>query len=98
MATLSAIRELRYNNDFRNKIEGALLKQIVTILQENSGVANHAARLTWAKANMANTDPVILQVAALLAAAPSIQDTGANTTDAALDNAVGQVVNVLAVG
>lgn len=97
MATLANIRELRYDSVFKAHIEGALLKELITILTESAGATNHAARLAYAKSILGNTAMVVDEIAAVLAAHPTIQDTGAGTADATLATAVTQALNALAV-
>ena len=100
MATYTELYDLRSNSALRNKIAIACIVAAEAIRTEAGATANHANRLLWAKAVFAAPDiEAARMMMALLAqnsAATVGQITGA--TDAAIQTAVGNAVDVFATG
>lgn len=100
MATYQELYDLGSNSALRNRIAVACLIAAEAIRNEAAGTANHAARLVWAKAVFSGPESVatamLMAVLAQNAAATVAQITGA--TDATIQIAVGNAVNVFATG
>lgn len=100
MATYNELFSLRANDDLRNRIAVACVVQAETIRTEDDGTANHANRLLWAKQVFA--DPIgeaarmLWAILAQNKALTVAQITAA--TDAQIQTAVGNAVNVFATG
>ena len=100
MATYAELFTLRSNSDLKNKITVACIIAAESIRNEAPATANHDNRLLWAKAVFANpeveADRMLWAVFAQNASATVAQITGA--TDAAIQTAVNNAVNVFATG
>jgi hypothetical protein len=100
MATYLELRQLYGNGDLLNRIEVAAIIAADAVRVEDAGTTNHANRLLWAKATFTSSRSVAEQMLkALLAANKDLtvaQLTGA--TDASLQTAVNNAVNIFATG
>lgn len=100
MATYAELYDLRSNSDLRNKVLVACAVAAELIRLEAGATPNHANRLLWAKQVFANPDPVAAtMLQAVLAqnrTLTSAQIVGAS--DAAIQTAVNNAVDVLATG
>lgn len=100
MATYTELFGLRANDALRNRITVACIIAAEAVRVENESTANHANRLLWAKSVFANplaeSDRMLWAVLAQNAAITLAQITGA--TDAQIQTAVNNAVNVFATG
>ncbi len=100
MATYAEIYDLYNNAALRNRVSVACVLAANAIVGENVTMTNHANRLIWAKQvfvdPLAVAHTMLMVVLAANAAFTVAQITGA--TDAALQTAVNNAVNVLATG
>lgn len=100
MATYQELYDLYSNAALRNRVSVACVVAADAIRQEDAGVANHAARLAWAKqvfiAPDATAESMLKAVLAANKALSVAQITGA--ADAALQTAVSNAVNIFATG
>lgn len=99
MATYSELFDLKSNDTLKNKIAVACIIASEAIRTESAGTTNHAERLAWAKAVFANpaveSERMMWAVLAQNSAATVSQIT--NATDATIQTAVNNAVNVFAV-
>lgn len=99
MATYAELLTIATTGDaFKQKIKVACVVACDVIRAEDAGTTNHAARLAWARATLANPDAAAAQmVLAVLAqnrAYTAAQIAGAD--DATVQAAVNNAVNLLA--
>jgi len=99
MATYDELLLASEDPGLRKKVKVACVVASEAIRVENTGTANHAARLTWAKAVFANPEQeaarMLWAVLAQNKSATLAQITGAS--DATVQTAVDAAVNVFAV-
>lgn len=100
MATYDELLTASSNDALNRKVRVAVFVAAETVRTENTGVANHANRLVWAKSVFANPDleakRMIWAVLAQNKGATLAQITGAS--DAAVQTAVDAAVDVFATG
>jgi hypothetical protein len=100
MATYAELFDLKSNTAFKNKIAVACIVAAEAIRNELTSVANHANRLVWAasvfKTPEVESERMLWAVLAANKSATTAQITGA--TDATIQTAVDNAVNVFAVG
>lgn len=100
MATYAEIYDLRANSALKNKIAVACIIAAEAIRSEPTPTPNNANRLIWAKAVFASPDGE----AARMLMAVLAQNSGftvaqiTNATDAAIQTAVNNAINVFATG
>lgn len=100
MATYSELFDLRSDANLRNRITTAVAIQADVIRLENVNTANHANRLIWAKEAFVNPEAVANKMMwGILAANKNITpDQTKGVTDASLQTAVANLVDVFATG
>jgi len=86
---------LMSNQDFRGRVQVAVLKYADSIMIEASSVPAHNTRERWATQAMQNPQMVAGQIQPPTVMDPAVQQDGAAVTDAALQAAVEGVVNKL---
>lgn len=100
MATYQELYDLANDASLLNKVTTAVVMACEAIRTEAAGTTNHANRLLWAKAAMLN--PTIYALPMLRAAlAQNAALTKANiqsATDAALQTAITNVIDIFATG
>lgn len=98
MATYAELYDLRSDSALRNRVLVACAIAAEAIRIEDSGAANHAARLTWSKAVFADpnreAERMLWAVLAANKSATVAQITGAS--DATIQTAVNAAVNLFA--
>ena len=96
MAAYSELLLASENATLRNQVRVALIIAAQAVYTEDSGTANHAARLAWAKATILNptavVEPMLWAVLAQNAGFTLAQIQGA--TDATVQTAVAAAVNL----
>lgn len=90
------VYQLYHESNLKNRVEVAIAKAAVDIYKEDSGTANHAERLTWAKAAIQNTKTETERFIWGILADATIQTVGNSATDAQVISAVNAVVTALA--
>ena len=100
MATLAEIFALRGCSALRNRTAAACWKAAGDILNEAPETANHANRVTWAKAAMADNGEgaVVMQMFRSVCSNATIQGVGDAATDNDIQYVVNAVVNLFATG
>ncbi len=100
MATYTELFGLYSNSDLRNRVSVACIVAAETIRAEDPGIVNHANRLLWAKQVFeqpgAAAEAMLMAVLAANKALTASQIV--NATDAAIQTAVNNEVNVFATG
>jgi len=100
MATLSEIWTLLEDPTLKEKVSAACLVAAEAIRTEDSGTANHANRLKWAKSVLKNPvqagDDMLKAVLAANSSASLAAITGAS--DSTIQTAVDAAVNIFADG
>lgn len=97
MATYEQIAVQLENNPtaFQRKLRIAILKAAQFIRAEDGGTANHAQRLQWADAALANPPRTSLENMADLMLLDALADPGASDPDATADATVDAIVAAL---
>ena len=100
MATYLELRSLYGHGDLTNRIEVAVIVAAEKIRTEASDTANHANRLTWAKATFGGPRRAAEQMLMALLAANRASTTAAliGVSDTDLQTAVDNAVNIFADG
>lgn len=100
MATYLELKGLFNDSDLNDRVQVACLIASKAIKDEDVGTANHANRLTWAKAAFANPTTAATGMLKVLLAENSSLTTAQiqGATDAAIQAAVNGAVNVFADG
>lgn len=104
MATLLESYNLIYSSEFnglRSRIIAATGKAASTVLAEDVGTPNHAARLVWSEGALASEASLKesgLRLYFLLVTDPTVQDVAVSgaVTDAAIQAAVNARINLVA--
>jgi hypothetical protein len=92
MATLLELYNLRFTSqNLKNRTVAAIAKAAQDVLNEDAGTANHAARVAWASAALADTPTMAERMMWGMLANATIAAAG----DAATDNDIQFVVNSL---
>jgi hypothetical protein len=98
MATLLELLQAAANDVLKQKVRAACFIAAEKVRVESSGIANHTARLAWAKSVFANPEAegnrMVWAVVAQNSTATLAQITGAS--DAAVQTAVDAAVDVFA--
>jgi hypothetical protein len=99
MATYSELDELGRSPPLRDKVRAAIAVAANTIRQESSANPNHAERLAWAKAAVANLDGELNRFMPLVLAANKDLSKAqiAGAADSGIQTQVDGVVNFFAV-
>lgn len=98
MATYAELRGIFHDDVYRKKIQAALVDQATVVIQEDDGIANHAARLAFAFQVLEDPE----KPAAAMARAILLKNKGATlnqitgATDAAALTEVGVFCNEFA--
>lgn len=100
MATYSELRALFNHRDLQNKVQVACIIAAEAIRGESDQTANHANRLTWAKATFANPDAMAERILMSILAAYKTSTTATilGASDSAIQTAVDAAVNLFADG
>jgi hypothetical protein len=100
MATYLELHSLWANDSLRNRIAVACIVATDTIRLEDVGTVNHANRLTWAKLVLGDPQAQAkLMLMAVLAQNKALATEAIlAASDAALQTAVGNAINMLATG
>ena len=93
MLTYSESADLMQNADFRNRVMVACLKFADYIVAEPPDSPAHNTRLRWASQCMANPQMTAVQVQPITVMQDSVQEQGAEISDADLQIAVEISVN-----
>jgi len=98
MATYEELFEMRSDSALRNRVAVACAIAADAIRQEDAGEPNHANRLAWARAAMANPESVAQAMlwATLAANADATVATIQSATDAQIQIKVDEAVDLLA--
>ena len=98
MATYSELYGLQSNHDLQQRVAVAIVIAADTIRAEDVATTNHANRMIWAKGAFGNAKGLAPDVLMALLAANKDANVAAieGATDAAIQTAVDNVVNVFA--
>jgi hypothetical protein len=93
MATLAEIANLAQDESFISRIAAAIGKAATDVINEDPGTTNHANRLLWAKAAMADIDGLASEYAWTIVQNATIQTSGVEATDNDIQFVVNSNVN-----
>jgi hypothetical protein len=98
MATLLEAYNTKVTNQtLRSRTIAAVAKCSIDILAEDPGTANHAARLTWAKDALINTESATDKIMWAVIADANVLANPTGCTDGQIITAVTNAVNTFAV-
>lgn len=98
MATYAQIASLRESGNIQSRVKVAVVKAAVDILAEDVGTTNHANRVIWAKAALADCAPKVEQMLWHIALNASIQSSGEGCSDNDLQFVVNGMIDTYATG
>lgn len=91
MATLQQIHDLRFQGNLKPRVTAAVASAAQDVLNEDSGTANHVARVAWAKSALQDATAAAEEMMWGVVGNATIQASG----DASTDNDIQFVVNGL---
>jgi hypothetical protein len=97
MATLLEAYNLRHQTiTLRSRVIAAVAKKAIDVLNEVPATENHAARLTWAKATLADAGTTADKIMWAVIADAAILAAGDSATDTNILTAVANAINAFA--